>query len=429
MKRFASTKIAAGLAIACIGAAAIAATALPDAWKNWQYLRKIQTGTIQQPQLVEFFLPNDVYAGAQPNLNDLRIVDDQGREVAYVFPNIASIPEPFEVGSKIIERSHSPGQFSQVVLDVGQAAGQPGAARRHCMATLDVAGDNFFAWVEVAVSDDAKEWRVVKDEAPIFRFRAENREGTQTVNYPQASAQYLRLRVVESKAAIAINGVSVFDDALPDKQYNPAGFALHEETMPQRSAWRVDLPAGSIPVTQVRFTTSQEEFDRSVQVSTSGDGRQWRAAGSGDIYRFHQANKVSEQLNVQVQADLTSRMWRIEVLNGNDAPLEDIHAELMNTPRRVLFKQQPGRSYMLIYGQPLAHEPRYDLELIVSKEAKGSSEVTLGESQPNSGYVDPQPWTEKHGALLWIALGVAAVLLGYAAIGALRSSAKEKTAG
>jgi hypothetical protein len=416
VKAFVSKRtIAGGLAISfLVVAGAVAATALPDAWQNWQFLREIKTSAVQRPQLVEIALRNDVYEGAQANLNDLRIVDDQGREVAYVFLSAASIPEPFQVGSKIIERSHSPGKYSQVVVDLGKATGEKGAVAKHSMATLDVAGDNFFAWVEVAVSDDAKDWRVVKDQAPIFRFRAEGREGTQTVNYPQTSAQYLRLRVLDTKSPSTINGVSIFDD-------------LRDEAIAQRSAWRVDLPAAGIPITQVRFTTSQEEFDRSVQISTSADGRQWQSTGGGDIYRFRQNGKVSEQLNVQVQPSLMNRIWRIEVVNGNDAPLEGLHAELMTTPRRILFRQQPGRTYTLIYGQPLAKEPQYDLGLIVSRRTTGATQVELGESQTNSGYVDPQPWTEKHSALLWIALGLAAVLLGYAAIGALRSSAREKT--
>jgi hypothetical protein len=419
--------IQASLAIAClIAATASAASGPSEVWRNWEYFRTIRTTNVPAPQLVEFFIPNDLYAKAQPNLNDLRIVDDQGREVAYVFPNIDSIPEPFQVSSKIIERSHSPGKYSQVVLDMEKNSGGPGASRTHCMATLDIAADNFFAWVEVAVSDDAKDWRLVKDQAPIFRFRTENREGTQTIKYTRTNAEYLRLRVLNSKSTITIGGVTVFDDILPDKQFLPVGFTLHEETLPQRTAWRVDLPAGSIPISQIQFTTPQDEFDRSVQVLTSEDGRQWQSAGGGDIYRFRQGGKVAEMLSVPVHPGLMNHIWRIEVVNGNDAALENIHADLMTTPRRVVFKQEPGRSYMLIYGQPLAREPRYDLELIVSKDAKGSSEAALGESQVNSNYVDPEPWTEKHSALLWIAMGIAAALLGYAAIGALRTSAREK---
>jgi hypothetical protein len=38
-------------------------------------------------------------------------------------------------------------------------------------------------------------------------------------------------------------------------------------------------------------------------------------------------------------------------------------------------------------------------------------------------YVDPNPFTERHPNLLWAALGLAVILLGYAAVRALRAPA------
>ena len=40
----------------------------------------------------------------------------------------------------------------------------------------------------------------------------------------------------------------------------------------------------------------------------------------------------------------------------------------------------------------------------------------LGAEEPTSNYADPRPGTERHPNLLWIALGVAAAPLDYAAL-------------
>jgi hypothetical protein len=45
----------------------------------------------------------------------------------------------------------------------------------------------------------------------------------------------------------------------------------------------------------------------------------------------------------------------------------------------------------------------------------------LGPEEPTSNYADARPFTERHPNLLWLALGMAVILLGYAAVWALRT--------
>jgi hypothetical protein len=47
----------------------------------------------------------------------------------------------------------------------------------------------------------------------------------------------------------------------------------------------------------------------------------------------------------------------------------------------------------------------------------------LGAEEVTSNYADPRPFTERHPNLLWIALGLAVVLLGSVALRALRAPA------
>ena len=42
---------------------------------------------------------------------------------------------------------------------------------------------------------------------------------------------------------------------------------------------------------------------------------------------------------------------RVEIVNGNDAPLAGSAPKLYVTPQHLVFEQLPGRIYSLIYGQ------------------------------------------------------------------------------
>ncbi len=50
----------------------------------------------------------------------------------------------------------------------------------------------------------------------------------------------------------------------------------------------------------------------------------------------------------------------MEIVNGNDAPLTGAAPQLYITPQHIVFEQQPGRHYSLIYGQERAEAAQYD---------------------------------------------------------------------
>ena len=91
------------------------------------------------------------------------------------------------------------------------------------------------------------------------------------------------------------------------------------------------------------------------------------------------------------------------------------------TPAHIVFEQQHGHSYRLIYGQSRAQPPEYDLARRTDAKQEDAAVVgDVGPEEENPDYVDPRPWTEKNRYFLWIVVGLAVLLLGYSAIRSLR---------
>ena len=115
---------------------------------------------------------------------------------------------------------------------------------------------------------------------------------------------------------------------------------------------------------------------------------------------------------------------RVEIVNGNDAPLIEGTPKLYITPQHIVFEQLPGRSYRLIYGQELEKAAQYDLgRRLDAAQLTAAAPAQLGPEEVNAGWVDPRPWTETHDIFLWLMLGIAVILIGYAAVRSLRKSA------
>jgi hypothetical protein len=409
------------LAGAALGVSLLAAD-LPGAWRSWRYTRTIEQARGEALNYIT--LDRAAFSHSENQLADLRVIDDEGKEIPYaVRSQITRPPEPVKLVSAVRENSFVPKEFTQVVVDLGAKTGFHNNLRVRTPET------DFINWVEVAASDDAHVWRIVNARAPISRFSKENLEGNQTVRYSENNARYLRVRIQETQHPFQVTDIEVFSSAATNNEAaTESGIQLVHALAPDAKGsdsltqWTMDPLGGNIPISKFTFETSQTEFYRAVRILTSSDGKEWQFAGGGEIHRYVFNGVSQESLGVPCNENGGSRHWRVEVLNGNDAPLSDVRLSVLMPLRFVLFHAATGHSYRMVYGNSRATAPDYDLVRtlqIPGVEAMG--QASLGTEEATSNYIDPSPFTERHPNLLWAALGLAVILLGYAAVRALRT--------
>jgi hypothetical protein len=398
-----------------------AAGPLPSAWTHWHYSRAIELASADAAQLASVVPPLEVYNHAKPGLSDLRVIDDQGTETPYAIFQREETSHTSSLPATLRENSFTPGQFTQLVIDAGPRTPFHNALR------IDTLNTDFIEWVQVEASDDGHVWRVVQERAPIFRFQKQNHQGVQIVKYSENNAQYVRVRILDGGKKFWVTGAQVLHETLEPAERVPADSALSlaPNQDGNRTIWSADLGAAGSLVREVRFdVTAPAEFIRSVDVSSSPDGKDWNTLRAAEIYRYRRENAEQEQLSVALPKGFPgSRYIRVKILNGNDAPLTMEVPQLYLTPRHIVFAQRPGRSYFLIYGQEMAKDANYDLERrLDAKQMAAAISGQLGPEEINTSWVDPRPWTETHDVFLWFVLVVAVMMIGYAAVRSLRRS-------
>jgi len=396
---------------------------LTQAWRTWHYSSPIDTHQIQDAPS-EIVLPPNVISHSENHLADLRLIDTQGAEVPYVLysQNEVALPQNPET-AQIRENSFVPGQFTQVILELSTTNIFRDTIK------IETPEQDFMNWVEVAASDDTHLWRVVKDRAPISRFMKENLAGNQTIHFSENTARYLRLRIMEPTHQFPMTGASVlaFAKTAPDFASIQPTFSRNEDSSSAAhkiSQFTVDMSTQNLPIAQMSFTTPQPEFYRAVRVLTSEDGKEWQSISGGEIYRYKSGNKLEESLAVSLYEVWGARHWRIEILNGSDAPLPSVEISFAYTQRRLSFQPVQGQAYRLLYGNPKAPSPQYDVQHIFPyRDKRVASPVSLGLEEVTSNYDDGKPFSERHPSLLWLALGIAILLLAYSALRAMRTPA------
>jgi len=411
------------LAVGC--ALLVAAQDLPAPWNQWRYWRPLELDPNQTGELARVAVPVGVYARARPRLADLRLVDDAGQEVPYVVYARQRVERRQWRATKLEDLGYVEGQHTQAVADLGENP-EP-----HNTLLVDSTENNFFAFVDVEASDDRRTWRVVREAAPIYRFRPDQLEGNQVVTYPDSRARYLQLRISwQENRQFQLVGCRVAQHVVEEAERVtwPATLAPDAAAAPKQTAWVADLGGPEVPVAEVRFQTSSAEFHRPVQLSASTDGQNWFLVGSGEIYRLPSPPGAAPLENLRVEfSETETRYLRVAVFNRNDPPLENLGAEIFSTPRHLVFRPQPaaaGRSYRLLYANIAAERPEYELaRLLRAEEMRAAPLVTLGPEAATPNWSDPRPWTEQHPWLLWAALALAVVVLGALALLSLRKSA------
>jgi len=416
------------LSIVVIGAALLAAFAaladapLPGAWKHWHYSRAIEIAPADVEQLAGVVAPPALYAHAQAGLADLRVIDDQGAEIPYVIFQHAGSSKSSTLPVTLRENSFTAGAYTQLVLDAGARA------PFHNTVRIETGETDFIEWVQVEASDDGHVWRMVEERAPIFRFRKNAHEGTQLVRYSENNAQYLRVRILDGDKKFPVTSAQILRETTEPAERVPMEVAMVADSKQPagRSVWTADLGATVPLVTETRFDVSAPpEFIRSVEVSSSADGKDWDGVHNWEIYRYQNGDAQQQQLTVMVSGGWAQpRYLRVEIVNGNDAPLDAAAPKLYITPQHIVFEQQPGRSYRLIYGEERAKAAVYDLRRrINAAQMAAAAAGQLGPEEVNTNWVDPRPWTETHDIFLWLVLVVAVLLLGCAAVRSLLKSA------
>ena len=412
------------------------AATLPNEWRSWRYSRALSGFPVEMDHspISLGVLPWDVVAHGSPLGADFRIVDDLNHEAPYFLTTLQSESKIETRASRILERSFVAGQFTQIIVRITD---KPPLGETHGVTLKQLDAEpwfntyriatpenDFMYWVETAVSDDAHQWRVVDARSPISRFRKHGLEGSQTVKFDGYSNQrFLRVRILDRESQFPVDSLEISSrsSSEPPRSAIPANFLPDVASEKSNSSWRADLRTPNLPVSELLFSTDQNEFYRGVRLSSSQDGKEWSFVTGGEIYRYRQGDKPKESLRI-IFPETFARFWRAEIINGDDLPLSKVALEFRGLDRRVTFRAERGRSYRLLYGNDRATAPSYDFARIFDpSDRKALALAHLGPEEITVNYADPRPFTERHPSLLWIVVGIAAVLLALAAVRALRS--------
>lgn len=179
---------------------------------------------------------------------------------------------------------------------------------------------------------------------------------------------------------------------------------------PALSRWRVELPFEEYPVTQLMVESSSPLFERRVRAwedTRDAYANSYRRI-VGEAFWRRSPGMSNGTLVIPVTSRVTGDAVYLETDNG-DNPAVQIHAmRVAYAPASVVFMVGSDSPVHLVYGNPRASTPRYDIQLVRSQFEKArKADGTLGAEERTAGDQKPDRGTRDAGsAWLWVALAL-----------------------
>lgn len=153
------------------------------------------------------------------------------------------------------------------------------------------------------------------------------------------------------------------------RSFTPTVNRADDPRRPAVSRWQVALPHRALPITRLTCATTAPYFKREMRLLEE------RRDERGETYTVSLASVVWVRTLGQKPAPIALPMGGapqtdkliLEIDNGDNPPLELEKFEAWYPVTRVLFKSAPDADTFFYYGNPEAHTPQYDLELIVPR--------------------------------------------------------------
>lgn len=389
-------------------------------WR-WQAEVQVKGGV----EFATIALRQAMYERSASEFRDLRIVGPDGKEVGWTWADRAA-------GNTGARRWHDANRLLNLVTTPAGALQFVAEARAsegpHHGVGLDVREAEFQRKVLVETGDDLRNWDVAA-RGSIVRLVVEGQKlESLRVSYPASTRRYVRVTVEDWPDPKTLVAVEVDSRVEVEQEWAVLGRLeglkrseqrAHPEAPVRvgRSEWAFSMDLPPFHGGRLVVETPSVLFARSATVESSADGEEWRASGSGMLYRA--AGKESLELGL---GRVYPRRMRLSLTEWDNPALEIAALRLEAPVRRVVFPARVAGRYQVYLGREGARMPDYDVGAVLARSAGVTpAAVEVGAWAENPDYVPPaKPVSERWPWLLPGVLAVAVAVMGWWAWGLLR---------
>ncbi len=382
--------------------AAAAAVDHPD----FRNVRPLVASPGGMPVLVE---PDGaLFEHSLPGFADLRIADARGHEVAWRQARSERSTAPEAVP---VLNSGRQGRFAVALLDLG--------ARRRVRdrVMLEVPDRGFVGRAVVLGADDRHGPFTRLSATGIYDARGAQGARSTIAVFPPSDFRYLLVRATGINRVV---GASVSGTRERPRLLRRPARSVSLRQDGRHTIVTLDLGFRNVPVDELRIAAETPRYERPIAIlGANSRQQQFEPLAAARIFRF--PGSASAPISIGAH----HRYIRIEVDNGDDAPLRGIEVSAWSRSRALLLEGGHPSPFTVYYGNSRADAPNYDFARLPASTLgiERAAHGRLGSERENPAFEPPpdtRSFTARNPGLVTGALALAALALGAVALLALR---------
>lgn len=337
--------------------------------KDWQYRKKIEIRGTEKYK--NFFLTKEVYQHSNPDLSDLRLIDEEQKTVPY---SIVSYSEQNTgekeyqtqlIGSNQVKKTS---YFDFQIIP-------PGKKGEKQKLKLELNLETYSKQVEVYGRMENTDWEFITKDTVYQIDGFEKNE----IGFPQSNGYlFYQVRILDNRENMKIKQCTLYSGI--GKKYLKLldkikiDFELSHEN--KISLLKIKNPY-RLKLIRLHLTI-KGNFKRHYSVYQKQPGQ---GMIEDSLYHFQVQDVLIQNTDIDLnQQFFFSEEWMVKIQNNDDKPLQiqEITGDFMTD--KIVFENPENKSLFLYYGSLKAEKPAYDIRNFMEYiEKESQDECLLGE--------------------------------------------------
>ncbi len=355
--------------------------------------------SIKQSGFYRIPLSASVLAKCQRDFADLRILEDDGNQAAYILQTEkgAVYTTPM-IDLPIIKKEKEADKQWHITLENSQK-------RNIDYINLKVGHTTASRNVVFSGSDDRKNWYVINENLTI-EFDKIDKPDMITLSFPPSSYKYFQITLLgKDLLPIEIEKATIFSNKIMRPSYRSEHLNykfIQKDSSDKKSYIKVSFDE-AYPIDNLHLNiTGTKYFKRDLEIYGSlSDAPLFDTVISGfNIEYLEIPHSYKEK-----------ELWLI-IDNKDNSPLKINSINILPFARSLTTYLDSSKKYKLCFGDSTLALPNYDITSFKDSITKTISDVAVGNIE-KINYADyhPKMASNKHKWIIWLCIGVALVLL------------------
>ena len=357
--------------------------------------------TIKETKFYKINLSPQVVAKCKPGLEDIRIFDEDGRQVSYILKNDLPVftRENF-IAFPVIKTTKEKDKQTHITLQ--SAINKP---IDHLL--LFVKNTEAHRAFNISGSNDSVHWFIIKENIYLDNsFKADGETTIQSLSFPASNYKYFQLTILG-------------EDVLP---FNVAKAGVYKEDLIYGRYIQIPAPEitqidSSNKISYIRIHLDDKYLVNKIIIDVEGMKyykRKFSLFEQNKMNDFLLEGYLSSGLTKEFIVNGKADQFLLTINNEDNNPLKIKAVHVFQLKTYLLTYLQDGKNYSLKFGDSSLQAPKYDLTFFADSAGKSPSEIFVNNFEKNASVTSTSLASTKNNKLfLWISIALVLAALLY----------------